>query len=306
VGLPNIFIVGAPRCGTSSLYAYLSAHPGVFVPSVKEPHYFGSDLAIRQRPAPDLERYLALFADAGARQSVDASVFYLYSRTAPAEILALSPSARILVLLRPAAEMIESHHAHNLLLGQEDILDLEEALAAEEDRVNGRRIPPRCTAPVTLRYSFLARFTDHVVRYREAFGAEGVKCVLLDDLRRNPERTYAEVLAFLGLEPAGGVDFRVHNERRRWRAPRLSRGVVRTIRAGQRVGEALPSRRARELATLTARVALALWAQVAVAPAPPAPRRRPLPAALARSLGEDARRLGAVLRLDLSGWAPPT
>ncbi len=96
--VPNFFIVGAPRCGTSSLFVYLSAHPDVFVCQPKEPHHFGADLDLRPRPFPDRDAYLRLFdGGSGARQLGEASVLYLYSRTAPCEIRALSPDARAIV-----------------------------------------------------------------------------------------------------------------------------------------------------------------------------------------------------------------
>ena len=41
---PNLFIIGAPKCGTTFLYYYLRQHPDIFFPSFKEPHFFGSDL----------------------------------------------------------------------------------------------------------------------------------------------------------------------------------------------------------------------------------------------------------------------
>jgi hypothetical protein len=50
MAIPTFFIVGAPRCGTSSLYTYLTAHQRVFMSTPKEPHHFGSDLQFRWRP----------------------------------------------------------------------------------------------------------------------------------------------------------------------------------------------------------------------------------------------------------------
>src|SRR5438045_3951708 len=80
------------------------------------------------------------------------SVLYLYSQTAPREIQELSPSARVIIMLRNPVEMVPSLHAHNLLIGHEDLFDLDEALAAEPEREQGRRIASSCLVPAALRY----------------------------------------------------------------------------------------------------------------------------------------------------------
>src|SRR5437667_3513745 len=98
--IPTVFIVGAPRCGTTSLAAYLASHPQVFMSKAKEPHHFGSDLDVRWRPYADRRRYLQLFERArDGQQAGEASVFYLYSKTAAREIRQLSPSATIIIML---------------------------------------------------------------------------------------------------------------------------------------------------------------------------------------------------------------
>src|SRR5690349_21884975 len=86
-GKPNFFIVGAPKCGTTALYEYLRPHPNVFLPRVKEPHFFATDLgtypAVKTRAAYD-----RLFADSLAEHTRvgEASVYYLRSSAALANI----------------------------------------------------------------------------------------------------------------------------------------------------------------------------------------------------------------------------
>src|SRR5688572_20545105 len=100
---PNLFLVGAPRCGTTALYTYLKAHPDVFMSPIKELHYFSTDLF---QPAPQAiirneGDYMAMFAGAeGQRWVGEASPYYIYSATAPAAIKAFSPDARLVVTLR--------------------------------------------------------------------------------------------------------------------------------------------------------------------------------------------------------------
>jgi len=213
--IPSFFIVGAPRCGTSSLFAYLDAHPRIYACEPKEPYHFNSDIALSWRPFADRRDYLQLFAGAREHQVAgEATVLYLYSKAALRGIQALSPSARIIIMLRDPVEVLQSYHALNLLLLNEDLEDLERALAAEEDRRAGRRIPWTCETPFALQYSTIVRYAEHVQRYLEAFGPDRVKCILFDDLKR---------------EPTGSTE-------RRWLSWGSSRGACRASRPTTRHG----------------------------------------------------------------------
>ena len=97
----DFLIVGAPKCGTTAIHSYLSRHPQVFLPTHKEPHFFGSDLDFQDQQRPNREEYSALFAGASPDQRIgEGSVFYLASHLAAREIREHSPNARIIVILR--------------------------------------------------------------------------------------------------------------------------------------------------------------------------------------------------------------
>src|SRR4030088_2322138 len=105
--VPDFFIVGHAKCGTTALYEMLRPHPEIFMPELKEPLYFATDLrARRQRRSAgslptELEEYLALFDRAQPGQRVgEASSSYLWSHQAAANIAALRPDARIIAILR--------------------------------------------------------------------------------------------------------------------------------------------------------------------------------------------------------------
>src|SRR5450631_4077734 len=79
---PNFFIAGVQKCGTTALYSYLSQHPGVFMPAMKEPYYFATDLDMPGRITTP-EQYRDLFAPAPrGTLTGEASPLYLYSKTA--------------------------------------------------------------------------------------------------------------------------------------------------------------------------------------------------------------------------------
>src|ERR1700742_937815 len=127
-------MVGAPRCATTTMYTYLKQHPDIYLSLLKEPIYFGSDLTRQPLAVTDEASYLSLFAGAGdARVIGEGSVFYLMSTRAADEVKAFSPAARILIMLRDPLEMMHSLHALYLRSGNEDLADLDEAIAAEAD-----------------------------------------------------------------------------------------------------------------------------------------------------------------------------
>jgi hypothetical protein len=127
-GRPNFFIVGAPKCGTTALYEYLRLHPNIFMPQYKEPHSFATDLgAYPLIKSPDA--YAELFRDACGRhlRVGEASVYYLRSSTAIANIHDFDPEAKIIALFRNPVDLVHALHAQLLYVGEEVVPDFEAA-----------------------------------------------------------------------------------------------------------------------------------------------------------------------------------
>ncbi len=208
---PDFFIVGAPKCGTTAMYNYLNQHPEIFMPKKKEPHFFGSDLYspwyIR-----DINAYLSLFKDVKNKKRIgEASVWYLYSKSAAYEIKEFNPDAQIIIMLRNPVDMMYSLHAQRVYNGNEDILDFEEALNAEEDRKKGLRMPPHPGLTCAMFYRDAARFTEQVKRYLDVFGRNKVHIIIYDDFKNNTAIVYKETLHFLGVDEDFTPDFKVIN-----------------------------------------------------------------------------------------------
>jgi len=200
---PNLFILGAPKCGTTAMCRYLEVHPEVFVAPRKDVHYFGSDLGFRGKEPIDEAGYLTHFAEAGSESWVgEASVWYLYSQRAAAELDAFSPHGRAIVMLRNPVEVMHALHSQYLLngLGDEDIDDFEVALAAQVDRAAGRRIPPHNRLPESLQYRTVVRFHDQVARAFETLGRDRVRVVLQDDLKADTAGAVRGVYSWLGVD----------------------------------------------------------------------------------------------------------
>jgi hypothetical protein len=198
--IPNFFIVGAPKSGTTALNHYLSAHPEIFV-ARKEMHHFGADLGFgSQFYRRDREAYLAEF-DAWGGQACggEASVWYLFSQQAAAEIKAFNPQAKIIIMLREPTTMIYSMYHQFCCDGNEHLPTFAEALMAEADRRAGRRIARQTYFSQGLRYRAIARFSEQVARYFEIFGREQVQVIIYDDFAADTAGTYRKTLEFLGL-----------------------------------------------------------------------------------------------------------
>jgi len=221
---PNFFIVGAPRAGTTSMNGYLRRHPEVFIPYVKEAHFFGADLVKTPHPffVLDKDRYLRLFAAGGKSRAVgETSVMYLYSRTAAEEIKEFSPEARIVIMLRHPVDMMYSHHSHLYWAGYEDVADFRRALALEPRRRQGHLVPAGANLRQALFYRKTARYSEQISRYLRCFGRDKVHVILYDDLREDTAGVYAEVVSFLGLSPGFQPEFRVANACKKPRCPKI-------------------------------------------------------------------------------------
>lgn len=273
---------------------YLRRHPQIYM-ALKELHYFGSDLAYSRRRPSEAE-YLSAFAGVKDERRVgESSVGYLYSAHAPHEIIGFSPTAQIVIMLRHPVDFISAQHAQQLFDNQEDIVDLGAAVAAEPDRAALRRLPPRCEVPNRLRYTWLARYADHVERYLDTFGRERVHVILFDDFVRDTPGTYARLLDFLGCATDFQPEFTVVNARKTARSRRFQQ-LVRTppdvLRraARQLMPLAIRSRVRQGLYRLNAR---------------PAERPRvgdELRARLLAEINPDTQRLARLINRDLSAW----
>ncbi len=202
--VPDFFIVGHAKCGTTALYRMLKAHPQIYMPELKEPRFFASDMRERFQPAragplpQTLEQYLSLFASAAPHQRVgEASPSYLTSRCAAALIAKLEPAARIIAILREPASFLRSLHLQLLQSHVEVQRDLRKALSLEDARRRGERVPKRSHRPKELLYSEHVRYVEQLRRYHAAFSPEQVLVLIYDDFRRDNEATVRKVLRFL-------------------------------------------------------------------------------------------------------------
>jgi len=199
---PNFFIVGAPKCGTTSFFHYLSMHPEIFAPAVKEPHFFCEDFP-GIRFVTGLDEYHQLFLDAGDRHLAigEASPAYMYSTVAIERIRQYQPSAKLIVMLRNPIELVYSLHSQQLSTLNEDQQDFATAWALQGERLGGKSIPGTCLEPFFLQYGEIGQLGRHLKRVYSVFPEEQVQVIFLDDLKVDVGSVYARTIEFLGLSP---------------------------------------------------------------------------------------------------------
>jgi hypothetical protein len=237
--VPEFFIVGQPKSGTTALYEILGLHPQLYMPELKEPMFLASDLlagvrraTVRARPRT-LEQYLALFAGASDGQRPgEASSLYLCSRDAAANIAQLQPAARVIAIMREPASFLHSLHLQLLQDHSETERDLIAALDLEDERRHGRHIPRGCPRPAALIYSEYLRYVDQLRRYDAVFSREQILVLIYDDFRADNEGTVRRVLRFLGVDDTHPIEVKDANPTVRLRSSQLD-DAVKTVSAGR-------------------------------------------------------------------------
>ncbi|MFO7878451.1 MAG: sulfotransferase, partial [Bacteroidales bacterium] len=113
---PEFFLIGAPKCGTSSLARYLDSHPDVHFSYPKEPNYFNTDFSKKQRMFTDETLYLNQCFHKAADKNIagEGSVWYLYSKEAVPNILKFQPDAKFIVMLRNPVDVAYAMHSTHL------------------------------------------------------------------------------------------------------------------------------------------------------------------------------------------------
>jgi hypothetical protein len=224
---PNLFVVGAPKCGTTALFEYLRTHPEIYLSSLKEPHYFAEDLP-GQRDVTTLDDYHRLFEPAQPRHKVvgEASVLYLMSTVALKNIRQYNPSARIIAMVRNPAEMAVSLHQQLVYSFYEDRRDFLAGWNLQERRRHGHDIPAGCRDATVLQYGRTCRLGEQLARLYSLFPREQVHVIVFDDLKRTPLTVYRETLRFLGVPDDGRNQFPTINAQKRHRLDWLGRCLL--------------------------------------------------------------------------------
>ena len=228
--MPNFFLVGAPKAGTTALYRYLDQHPAIYMSPIKEPNFFADELRLdnftpqfRKQadsrlpaqqeylrgsvsgklsggPIPEWTDYLKLFQNVHREIAIgEASVCYLWSKSAPKNIASRFPDAKILMVLRNPIERAFTQYAHMLTFASARITFREYMGAATQST----------STLIGELYPFLnfGLYYEQVKRYQSIFDAAQIQIHFYEDFHQDPQTTLRAIFQFLSVDPDFKPDF---------------------------------------------------------------------------------------------------
>ena len=232
--LPNFFIVGTGKAGTTSLYHYLQQHPQIYMSPIKEPCYFAAEIRpdnltsthlqhirrmSRKLPAPfgwlvsKWDDYVRLFQDVQHETAIgEASVAYLWSETAATNIASRLPGAKIIAILRDPSERAFSQYLHQLTVGLTHLSFREhiEKCLHNRDRKLGTFYP----------LLEVGLYSEQVKRYLDRFPGNKVRIYWYEEAWKQPDQFLQDIFRFLDVDFNFPVDTR--RKRLQRRAPRFA------------------------------------------------------------------------------------
>jgi hypothetical protein len=290
---PNFFIVGAPKCGTTSMAAWLATHPQIFMSKLKEPHFYNTDH--KHNVVIDYDHYLSLFKDANDTHKIvgEASVWYLYSNKAIKNITndLKGEDLKFLVMLRNPVEMAYSLHEQQVFNLNEPIKEFKAAWALQAERKNGKKIGLTTREPKHLLYGEACKLGIQLQKLYRSVDANKIKVVLLEDLKKNAEEEYKKVLSFLQIDFDDRTNFKPLNESKLRKFPAIVNVIKILSLTKQKLG---------------IRKGLGILNKANSINSRPAVREKLEPEfenELKEYFKEDINLLSAIIKRDLSHWA---
>jgi len=200
----DFFVVGAARCGTTSLYNYLVQHPEIYLPKIKELNYFSEveskDLSLYDSPKKNhfyhtkiiklSSVYENLFAEASKNQvKGDISPSYMWDQNTAQKIYDHNPDAKIIISLRNPVARAFSHYVMNYGIGQETHTSFREALKAPKENIwGGGNL-----------YLELSEYYQAIKPYFDKFKKENIKLLIFEDWVKEKDETLSEIFSFLNI-----------------------------------------------------------------------------------------------------------
>jgi len=217
-GLPNLFVPGAGKSGTTSLHEFLSQHPSIFMSNYKEPQFFSNDDAYPDE-LPEYLDHFVLGADAEFRGE-SSTTYMVFSHLVVPRIAETITDPRFIFILRNPIERVWSHYRWLAGRGEEK-RPLRVVYLADKDDVPDYRV---MTATGAYRYlDSESRYGRHISRFAEEFGLDRICVVTTEEMAKSPEIIVERCTKFLGLPPIEHLEHRWENPSVSMRFPQLYR-----------------------------------------------------------------------------------
>lgn len=213
--LPSFIIIGAKKCGTTSLFQYLVEHPNVRTPSKKEISYFDINFAKGELwyrsffpvSLPNLKSKHLITGEATAS--------YICHPQAPERMAQVLPQVKLIALLRNPIDRAYSHYHHTKRIGRED-LSFEDAIAQEESRVRqmeSESLLQGLSHSQAYNYTYLSSgfYAEQLKNWFHLFNRQQLLILKSEDFFKNPGIVYEQVIDFLGLSHRSFKSFQKYN-----------------------------------------------------------------------------------------------
>jgi len=209
----NTFIIGQPRCGTTSLYSYLKLSRDIFLPEQKQLYHFEKDYneyrmsygvaknMMRNYYNFSLEDYHKHFDNIKNEKIIaEVTPSYLFSDVAAKEIHNYNPNAKLIAIFRNPIKYIESIHKLLCLNNIEQIEDLVEAVKASDLRKSNHYKQSKKEKKEVGDYYLRVKYSEQLSKYLDLFGKENIKILFYEDFKKDNQRTLDEICKFLSID----------------------------------------------------------------------------------------------------------
>lgn len=197
--IPNLFIVGVPRAGTTSIAEYLKQHPQIFMPNIKHPGYFDDYI----NPAfpmyfENKKNYLSLYAEAKTQKYLGDATHLFHSIKAPLKIKKFNPISKIIIILRKPSEVVSSFYESGSL---NHSIPVEDALKEKNQ--------------MTFLLDENLKYFRNTKKWIDVFGKNNVHIIVYEDLKKDTKKEFSKICKFLGIRDISNeINFTPHNRAR--------------------------------------------------------------------------------------------
>jgi hypothetical protein len=207
---PNFFILGAGKCGTTSLYHVLRQHREIHMPDLKEPSFFSSGFQVIKNPI----EYFNLFPKQEGRSRYgEASHVYFSAPEAAPVLHQLFPAAKFILIFRNPVNRAYSLYRHMRRIEMEPLESFEQALATEELRYSDPVFQRDCPQYFwNYMYYRSSRYDEQLGHYLNFFPISQFFCLTLGEWKSSPAHWAKRIFEFLGVDPAVEMDFEPQNQ----------------------------------------------------------------------------------------------
>ena len=202
--LPDFIIIGAEKCGTTSLYDYLIKHPSIISSKTKEVHYFDTNYLGRWWYKA---HFPTIFQKLFKKKVItgEATPYYLFHPLTPNRIHEDLPNVKLIIIIRDPTERAFSQYQENLRKNKEE-LSFEDAIKCENDRLKGEKEKiiknPKYQSISYWTYSYLSKgiYVEQFKIWFDLFPKNQILILFTSELQTDPQQTLHKVFSFLGLQ----------------------------------------------------------------------------------------------------------